>query len=237
VENSSVNRYEALITIMDYGLRDVLCKLFNKSNIPVVALTHGYGSAKSVIFDILGYGQPKKIVSISIQTRSKASSFLNQLQQAINLNKPGTGIAFTIDVSSISSVLAMTLKQAEGTQEAGSEEVAVTGRELYDLIISIVNSSYFEQVMEAAKAAGATGGTLVHARALGSKEASKYLGITIQPEKDLVLILAPHEARHAIMESIVREVGLNTPGKGICFSLPVNHAVGMQAGIQNIDEL
>lgn len=89
--------------------------------------------------------------------------------------------------------------------------------------------------MEAAKTAGATGGTLIHACGLGAKEAVKYLGITIQPEKDLVLILAPREKRHAIMENI--EVGLNTPGKGICFSLPVNQAIGMEAGLDNINKL
>ncbi|HHU29978.1 MAG TPA: P-II family nitrogen regulator [Firmicutes bacterium] len=106
-------------------------------------------------------------------------------------------------------------------------------------MISIVNSGYFEQVMEAAKTAGATGGTLIHARGLGAKEAVKYLGITIQPEKDLVLILAPREKRHAIMENMTHEVGLNTPGKGIiCFSLPVNQAIGsMEAGLDNINKL
>ena len=47
---------------------------------------------------------------------------------------------------------------------------------------------------------------MIHARGLGSKEAVKYLGITIQPEKDLILIVAPQEKRHAIMESITCEV-------------------------------
>jgi nitrogen regulatory protein PII len=120
--------------------------------------------------------------------------------------------------------------------QMGSEgKMTAAAKEPYHLIIAIVNTGHFEQVMEAAKAAGATGGTLVHARGLGSKEAVKYLGITIQPEKDLVLILAPKNKRHAIMESITREAGLNTPGKGICFSLPVNYAVGVDALLENND--
>ncbi|NLH96364.1 MAG: P-II family nitrogen regulator, partial [Clostridiaceae bacterium] len=94
-------------------------------------------------------------------------------------------------------------------------------------IVTIVNSGFFDQVMSAAKKAGATGGTVVHARGLGSKEAMKYLGITIQPEKDLVLILAPRDRKLAIMESIMHEVGLNTAGTGICFSLPVDSAIGI----------
>jgi nitrogen regulatory protein PII len=231
--NSSVTRLEALITIMDFGLRDVLRKQFNKSNIPMTLFTHGYGSAKSVIYDILGYGGPKKVVSISVQTKKMSNYILDRLQNEIDCSKPGTGIACTINLSSISSVLSNTLKQAEQNFKMGSDEVTVTPKEPYHLIVSIVNSGYFEQVMEAAKTAGATGGTLVHARGLGSKEAVKYLGITIQPEKDLVLIVAPQEKRHAIMESITREVGLNTAGKGICFSLPVNQAIGMEAGLRS----
>ncbi|MGI6703824.1 MAG: P-II family nitrogen regulator [Clostridia bacterium] len=235
--DSSVTGFEALVTIMDFGLRDVLSKLFKKNNMPISLLTHGTGSAKSAIYDILGYTGPKKIVTVSIQTEKMANHFLNQLESEVDFNKPGTGVACTISLSSISSILSMTLKQADENLEMGSDEMAVTQREPHHLIITIVNSGFFEQVMEAAKAAGATGGTLVHARGLGSKEAVKYLGITIQPEKDLVLILAPQETRRTIMESITREAGLNTAGKGICFSLPVNHAIGLQAGIENIDVL
>lgn len=242
MRSSSVTRLEALITIMDYSLRDVLIKLLNKSSIPMFLLFHGYGSAKSVIYDILGYGGPKKVISVSIQTKKMSDYILNQLHNEIDFSKPGTGVACTISLSSISSVLSMILKQTdekinEEKIKMGSEKVIVTSKEPYHLIVTIVNRGYFEQVMDAAKAAGATGGTLVHARGLGSKEAIKYLGITIQPEKDLVLILAPQEKRHAIMESITHEVGLNTAGNGICFSLPVNYALGMEAGINNINEL
>ena len=235
--DSSMTRLETLITIVDYGLGDVLSNLYKKSNMPILLLTHGYGSAKSAIYDILGYGSPKKIVSVSIQTKDMSNYIMKQLHNKINLNKPGTGIACTISLSSISNALSKTLIQANENLKIGSEDMALTSKEPYHLIITIVNSGYFEQVMEAAKAAGATGGTLVHARGLGSKEAVKYLGITIQPEKDLVLILTSQEKKLAIMESIVHEVGLNTAGKGICFSLPVNNALGFESGIDNINEL
>ena len=112
---------------------------------------------------------------------------------------------------------------------------------LIGFIISVsythLNSGYFDQVMDAAKAAGASGGTLIHARSLGSKEAEKYLGITMQPEKELVLILAPQEKRHAIMERITAETGLNTEARGSCFSLPVNSVMGLEATIDNLDDI
>lgn len=237
--DGSANRLEALLAILDYGLRNILIKLFNKSNMPLFFLTHGYGTAKSAIYDILGYGGPKKIISLSIQTKDMTNFILKRLRKEIDFNKTGTGIACTISLSSINNALLQALKQAGENFQMGSDEMTATAKETYHLIISIVNSGYFEQVMEAAKTAGATGGTLIHARGLGAKEAVKYLGITIQPEKDLVLILAPREKRHAIMESITHEVGLNTPGKGICFSLPVNQAIGMEAGLDldNINKL
>ncbi len=101
-------------------------------------------------------------------------------------------------------------------------------KEPYDLILSIVSGGLFSEVMDVAKAAGATGGTLVHARGVGSEEAAKFLGITIQPEKDIVMILSPHENRQKIMETITHKFGLSTKGKGICFSLPVSAALGLE---------
>ena len=97
----------------------------------------------------------------------------------------------------------------------------------YDLIVTIVDRGHSDLVMNAAKAAGATGGTLLHGLGLGSKEAEKFLGISIQPEKDVILILTPQEKKPRIMKRITQEAGLNTPGRGICFSLPVNAALGL----------
>jgi len=234
---SSAAKLEALIAIVDSHLEDELCDLFQENHVPIFLLTYGYGSAKSAVYDILGYGSSKKIVSVSLQTKDMSNYILKQIHNQIDFHKPGTGVACTISISSISRVLSMTLQQAEENFKIGSESMAGASKEPYHLIVTIVNSGYFEQVMEAAKAAGATGGTLIHARGLGSKEAIKYLGITIQPEKDLVLILAPQKNKLAIMENITREVGLNTAGKGICFSLPVNQAMGLESSIDNFDEL
>lgn len=231
------NRLEALITIMDYSLNEQLVELFEEYDIPVALLTPGSGSAKSSIYEILGYGGPKKVISITPLTSRMAKDFMGQLCKRFNLSKPGTGIACTIRLSSITSTLAKILHQADENKEIGSEEMTVAPTEQYHLIVSIVNTGQFDQVMEAAKKAGATGGTLVHARGLGSKEAIKYLGITIQPEKDLVLILAPESKKLAIMESIKKEVGLTTPGMGICFSLPVSSAIGVESPVENFNEL
>jgi nitrogen regulatory protein PII len=233
----SESRMEALFTIMDVDLDDVLIDLYEENKIPFVLLTFGYGTAKSEIYEMLGYGGPKKIVSISIHTDKVSDFIMNQLHDEIDLSKPGTGIVFTISLSSMNRVLAEICSEACENLRIGSESVSITSKEPYQLIIAIVNSGYFGQVMEAAKGAGASGGTVIHARSLGSKEAERYLGITVQPEKELVMILAPQEKRLAIMERIAAEAGLNTEARGSCFSLPVNSVMGLEATIDNFHDI
>jgi len=84
--------------------------------------------------------------------------------------------------------------------------------------------------METAKRAGATGGTVIHARGTGSKEMEKFFGVAILPEKDLILIVVKSESRCGIMEAIVAEAGPQTDARAVTFSLPVNGVVGMPLG-------
>ena len=97
----------------------------------------------------------------------------------------------------------------------------------HQLILCIVNTGYSEAVMDAAKAAGARGGTILKARGTGNKEAEKFFKITVQPEKEMVMILVPADIKEAVMHALYKNVGLNTPGQGIAFALPVDNVVGL----------
>lgn len=97
----------------------------------------------------------------------------------------------------------------------------------YELIIVIINRGFSDDVMDAAREAGATGGTILNARGSGSHKAEEFFGIAIQPEKELVMILVPKELRSGIMTAVCGRAGLNTPGKGIVFSLPVSDVLGL----------
>ena len=97
----------------------------------------------------------------------------------------------------------------------------------HEAIFCIVNSGYSEAVMDAAKRLGARGGTVVHARGTASQEAEKFFQITLQPDKDMVMILVPSNIKDDILHALYRSVGLQTPGQGIAFSLPVDGVVGL----------
>ncbi|MBO5006451.1 MAG: P-II family nitrogen regulator, partial [Clostridia bacterium] len=83
--------------------------------------------------------------------------------------------------------------------------------------------------MEAAREYGARGGTVFRARGTANLEAEKLLNILIQPEKEVVMILVDTSIKDDILHALYRAVGLNTPGQGIAFSLPVDQVVGISA--------
>ncbi|MDF2541877.1 MAG: hypothetical protein K0S47_1595 [Herbinix sp.] len=227
---SNTNKIEFLVTIIDYNMSKAVADLYLKKTLPIQMIMHGHGSADSELLDTLGLTDTKKAVILSILTETMSHHMFELLKKDLFFSKPGTGIAFTLPLSSISSYLSKLCNQADQSTKFESEETRMTQNEPFDLILTIVTSGYFNEVMEVAKAAGATGGTLLHARGLGSEEASRFLGITISQEKDIVLILAPREIRAKIMEHITHELGLSTEGKGVCFSLPVNATLGLGSG-------
>ena len=97
----------------------------------------------------------------------------------------------------------------------------------YELIVCIVNAGFSEIVMAAAKEQGARGGTVLHARGTAAKEAEEIFHITIQPDKEIVLIVVPHKIRDAVLHALYQQAGLKTAGQGISFSMPVTNTVGL----------
>ena len=101
--------------------------------------------------------------------------------------------------------------------------------EEFQVIICIVNAGFSEAAMDAARKVGARGGTIMHGRGTASKEAEKIFNITIQPEKEIIMILATSKIKDNIMQTLYDYVGVNTPAQGIAFSLPVEDVVGISS--------
>ena len=97
----------------------------------------------------------------------------------------------------------------------------------FDLIITIVNKGNTDLVMDAARKAGGTGGTITVARGTGNPDLMKFYGIAIQPEKEMVFIVAAHDISEKMMKAIYEEAGIGTQGLGICFAVPIDEAVGL----------
>ena len=99
----------------------------------------------------------------------------------------------------------------------------------YKCILAIVNNGFSEEAMDAAKACGAKGGTILHGRGTISKEAEKIFNITIQPEKEIVMILAKADKIDGILKGLYTAIGTSTKAQGIVFAIPVDEAIGLDA--------
>lgn len=102
----------------------------------------------------------------------------------------------------------------------------------HEMILCIVNTGFSDIVMDAAKEVGARGGTVLHARGTANKEAEEFFHITIQPDKEIVMILVPSDIKDAVLHSIYQKAGLKTAGQGIAFSMPVSHVVGISSEVK-----
>lgn len=99
----------------------------------------------------------------------------------------------------------------------------------FEMILCIVNKGFADRAMDAARAAGARGGTILHGRGTAAPDAERLFGITIQPEKEIVMILVADDIRDAILKSLYDSVGTGTDAQGIAFSLPVDQTVGLSS--------
>ncbi|MBE7078018.1 MAG: P-II family nitrogen regulator [Clostridiales bacterium] len=106
----------------------------------------------------------------------------------------------------------------------------------HEAIFCIVNSGYSELVMDAAKKLGARGGTVINARGTANKDAETFFHITIQPEKEIVMILVPTKIKDDVLHALYKEAGLDTPGQGIAFAMPVDNVVGINSDPEHTEK-
>ncbi|MCL1963857.1 MAG: P-II family nitrogen regulator [Firmicutes bacterium] len=219
-----------LMTIVDRGKGQTAVNLLLADGVLFHRIVLGRGTAKTEILDLLGIGETSKDIVLTVLPEWHVHRALHKLKNTLQFDNPGHGIAFTIPISSIGGrhALAMLDAAAEpGPVSDGKENQNMVGNaKPHELIIAIVDSGHADDVMDAARPAGARGGTVLHARGASVEEAEKFFGITIQPEKEMLLILTKHEDKRAIMEAVCQAAGRSTDANGVVFSLPVEDVIG-----------
>ncbi len=101
----------------------------------------------------------------------------------------------------------------------------------YELVVVIINRGFSDLVMDNVRAVGATGGTILNARGTAVKSVKNLFGITVNPDKELILILTKKDVKEEIMSTVCKSAGLGTKGRGIVFSVPVDNVLGITLGI------
>ena len=209
-----------LFVIINDSDEKYVTKIFNKYKIGFRFVVNGMGTASGSLLNYFGLNQEDKTVMSVVVTSKLCKCLLNDLIEKGRFNEHGKGIAFGIPLSSATKYM-IDFYENQELEDIEMEEVNK------HLIITIVNQGNAEKVMTEAKKAGATGGTTLNGRGMNSDKIIKFLNITIEPEKDIVLILVPDNIRNDVMKMIINALGLKTPGAGICFSLPVDYVAGL----------
>lgn len=217
-----------LVTIVDRDKGSAVAEIYKQYHIGVQLIVLGKGTASSEIMDYLGLDQPEKDLVLSLVPATLAGEILSSLNETLHFSNPGKGIAFSIPLSGISVGMSRHLAEvSRKSMTAEKEEERIVMDNLtHDLIIAVVEHGESDIVMKAAKTAGAKGGTVAKAREAGG-DAKKVFGITIQPEKELVMILVPNKDKQAVMQGICTGFRTETGENLKVFSLPVDGVTGI----------
>ncbi len=222
------SQYKCMIIIVDDSLHEKLTKLLKRSQVLQHIQTHGHGFADSDILEMLGIANNRKTICLLTAHKSMIGSLYEALEKKLGISRKGAGIAFTIPLSAASGFCGRLMQYTADRHKQEGNAMAQNFFYTHELIVTIVTKGNAERVKEAARQSGARGGTMLHGLGLGGEEAAKFLGISIQQEKDVVLIVVDRKDSPSVMRSIVQECGIESEAAGICFALPVDSASGLR---------
>ena len=204
--------------------------LLRSCGIPIQYILHGRGTAPSEIMDLLGLGSAEKTVVLCFLPKSTAGQALALLKDGLEeLERKSRGIVLTLPLNGLNKLLLRMMGDMdERTLQTldGKEEPIMSDRK-FSLITAIVNQGYSDDVMNAARSAGARGGTVIHSRRIAEEIATERMGLGVQEERELILIAAADEDKVKIMQAIGEACGIHTEAKGMVLSLPIDGAVGL----------
>ncbi len=210
-----------VISIINPEALDALCAICSELRLPMTVVMHGRGTAVQSMMDLLGIESKEKRVVLTVAGHDKTRELIDAQRRRLHLGVPGHGIVIAVPVKSIGGGKAL----AYLNQDSKNVKQAAPAGFAYELIVAITNEGCTDMVMNAARAAGARGGTTLHGKGTGEKD-PRFYNITLADEKEVVLILAAAAQKSEIMASVVAKAGPDTEAGTIVFSLPATEVAG-----------
>ena len=218
-----MNELYLMVTITDRKRLAHFIAFYREHRLAVNFITLGVGTASSETLDYFGLESSDKSVTFTVQMWEQLRK---GLQSRLHIDVPGTGIAFIIPLSSIGGKRELLFLTENQNYEKGEETTLKDTT--YELLVVIANHGYSDQIMDAAREAGAAGGTIIHANGTGMERAERFLGISLAAEKEMIFIVAKKSLKNSIMQSIMHKAGIETKAQSIVFSLPVTATAGLR---------
>ena len=181
----------------------------------------GRGTARKNVLDLLGLSTHEYHVIMTIADRDRTARLVEEARKNLYIDAPGQGIIVATPIKSVGG--GKTLANLNGGRPTeGAPEINYN----YEIVLAIANEGHTDTVMDAAREAGARGGTVLHGKGTGSKDAAKFFGVSIASEKEVIMIVAKSSEKAAIMKSIIDKAGTQTDAGAVVMSLPVTAVAG-----------
>ncbi len=210
-----------VISIIKPSSLERLFEIAKRLELPLSLELHGHGTATKSMRDLLGLEFNDKRVVVTVCDERKTEEYIKAQRLHLYIDAPGNGIICAVPIKSVGG--GRTLAYLGGDRE---QKAAPKIDYRYEVILAVTNEGCTDLVMDAARAAGARGGTVLHGKGTGAKNAENFFKVNIATEKEMILIVASAEQKSEIMSSILKSAGPGTEAGTIVFSLPVSEVAG-----------
>ena len=214
-------KYDTICCVVNMGDASKTLKYARHYGVKGGTICLGRGTIHNRLLEFFGITDVRKeIVSMVIEDEL-VDKALRGISKDMEFHKPHHGIAFSYSVS-----------EFIGSKNVISSNPANTkrGKGMYKIIYVVVKKGFAEDVIDAAQKAGSNGGTIINARGAGIHEVQKLFSIEIEPEKEMVFIIAKSDIKDKIVDTIKSQLKIDKPGMGVMFVLDVNEVYGLHEG-------
>lgn len=205
---------ELIVSIVPHDKGEKLTRAAMESGCRGGTVLIGRGLAKSNLMAILGLGESTKDVILMIVEEEVKIPVYNAIKLASSREKKDFGEIFITNVDTFFR---------SGCAECKDSEKTNGDFFMNEMITVIVNKGYADDVMAAARSAGAGGGTVLNARGTARETDERFFGMHIVPEKEMLIIIVPSDRKYAVLDAIRELKCLKEPGMGIAYSSGVEN--------------
>jgi len=213
-----------LITIIRRVDSEEYERFYREHGVHVVYSTHCNGTAHEKMLSLWGIERSEKTMLFTTVTGNTLQKLLMSLTREMQIDLPDRGVAMAIPMSGIGGMRTLEFLTEDQIPTETEEKNMYSD---YELIVAIYEKGYTDMVMDAARAAGAGGGTTIRAKGTGGN-VEKFFGVSLAQEKEIVFIVSDVEKKKDIMKAIMQNAGVDTKAHALVFSLPVSETAGFR---------
>ena len=211
-----------IITVIPPAMAEELMAIRTELGLPLTIELRGHGTATKNVLDLLGLGSHEYRVGLTFADRRSTQALIDEARRRLYIDAPGHGIVAATPIKSVGGGNTLATLQNGRAPEGTAPDIKYN----YEIILAIANEGFTDAVMDAARGAGARGGTVLHGKGTASKDAEKFFNVSIASEKEVILIVAPASEKAAIMKAIIDRAGVGTEAGAVVMSLPVSALAG-----------